>query len=255
MTTPRKILGGIRRFLGARQAPSLDPRLSQMEAIFKAPPLTRELVAAIRLISPHCDLSPGNPRHREIWQADQNGTCWGEYEALGPILDSLEEPRNILEIGPGMGRSVIFLAKKRGWPGSRFSVYEGNGTTTRYTSNGPRFPDSFCGNVDALRAVLKFNAIEGVEIYDASKLALGDLPVKFDLIYSFYCIGFHWALREFLPDIIALMGNGATAIFTVTDDFQDFDAIKAFDHSFVGWKTAWPSGGQLRFLVMKKRGP
>jgi len=223
-----------------------------METVFEAPPLTRELAAAIRLISPHCDFSPGNQRHREIWEADQNGTCWGEYEALRPILDALEEPRDILEIGPGMGRSVIFLTKKRGWPGSRFTVYEGNGTKTRYTSNGPRSPDSFCGNMDALRAVLRHNKIDGVKIYDASAVALGALPRQFDLIYSFYCIGFHWALREFMPDIIPLMRKGASAIFTVTDNFQDYEAIKSFDYSFVDWKTTWPRDGELRFLVLKK---
>lgn len=258
MITPRKVFNRIKRTLAANDSlalKALNPRLVRLETVFKAPPLTAGLASAIKLISPHCDFSAGNQEQREIWQADQNGACWGEYEALGPILDSLEEPNSILEIGPGMGRTVIFLAKKRGWPGNRFSVYEGDGTETRYTSNGPRVGDSFCGNIGMLREVLEYNKVEGVEVYDASNISLGALPKQFDLIYSFYCVGFHWALREFMPEIIPLMKDGGTAIFTVTDDFHDFEAIESLDYSFVSWKTAWPKDGELRFLVVKKRGP
>ena len=64
----------------------LDPYLAAKELHFRAPPLTPELVAAIKLISPQFHLRP-NEESRRFWELNQNGLCWGEYEALKPFLD------------------------------------------------------------------------------------------------------------------------------------------------------------------------
>ena len=190
------------RVLVMKQFPELDQRLAQMERIFRAPPLTPELIAAIKLISPQYDLAPSE-RDRLFWEADQNGACWGEYEALEPFLSRIPSDTNILEIGPGMGRSLVFFAKKLGWRGNQLHAYEGNGQMTKYTFLGPRFEDSFCGNITELRRVLDFNGIRDVTIFDAGTTSLQKLPGSYFLIYSFYSIGFHWSLEHFLDDLLA----------------------------------------------------
>ena len=88
--TAQRVARKIRRVLGIKQLPELDQRLAQMERIFHAPPLTSELIAAIKLISPHCDLAPSEG-HRLVWEADQNGACWGEYElrVVSTVRDGL----------------------------------------------------------------------------------------------------------------------------------------------------------------------
>jgi hypothetical protein len=102
-----------------KQLPELDRRLARMEQIFHSPPLTPELIAAIKLISPLFDLAP-KKAHRKFWEADQNGACWGEYEALEPYLSDINtDTLKILEIGPGLGRSLVFFAKKLGWRGNQ----------------------------------------------------------------------------------------------------------------------------------------
>lgn len=53
---PRRVVRKIGRLFGIKRLPELDPRLSQMERIFRAPPLTRKLRAAIKRISPQFDL-------------------------------------------------------------------------------------------------------------------------------------------------------------------------------------------------------
>src|SRR5690349_2560299 len=92
----------------------LDFRLANLERVFKAPPLTAELINAIKLISPQFDLKE-NEESRSFWEADQNGACWGEYQALEPIFKETPKPKKILEIGPGLGRSIVFFSKKLGW--------------------------------------------------------------------------------------------------------------------------------------------
>jgi hypothetical protein len=67
-----RIARKIRRVLGIKQPPELDQRLAQMERIFRSPPLTTELIAAIKLISPQWDLA-SRERDRLFWEADQNG--------------------------------------------------------------------------------------------------------------------------------------------------------------------------------------
>ena len=94
-------------------SPQLDPRIFALEQVFRSPPLTRSLVSAIHLISPHCDFRP-NERNRRIWEADENGACWAEFELVRDELAALPKRARILEIGPGLGRSLIFFSKKLG---------------------------------------------------------------------------------------------------------------------------------------------
>jgi len=235
-----------------KQLPELDQRLAQMERIFHAPSLTPELIAAIKLISPHCDLAP-RERHRLVWEADQNGACWGEYEALEPFLSRIPTDAKILEIGPGMGRSLVFFAKKLGWHGNQLHAYEGNGDTTKYTLLGPRFEDSFCGNIAELQHILDFNGLHDVTIFDAKKINLASLPGRpYDLIYSFYSIGFHWSLEHFLNDLMLLLGEAGIAIFTTTANFEPFDSLRQLSYRLVDWKPAWPKDAILKFIVLSK---
>ena len=62
---------------------------------------------------------------------------------------------------------MFFFAKKLGW--TDLSAFEGNGTKTKYTYLGPRFEDSFCGNIEMLRHSLEFNGLKNVTIFDSPK--------------------------------------------------------------------------------------
>jgi hypothetical protein len=242
--------------------PELDARLTSMERVFRAPPLTPELVAAIKLISPHCDFraedftaeddSAVEDQYRSIWEADQNGACWGEYEALAPLLGAMPVPAKVLEIGPGMGRSLVFFSKKLGWQDSQIHGYEGDGTTTKYTVLGPRFQDSFCGNIGVLRSILDHNGIHNVRVFNAREQRLADLPGPYDLIYSFYSIGFHWSLAHFLDDLLPLLHERSIAIFTVPREFRPFPGLSGLAHRVIDWKTAWPKDCTLKLLVLSK---
>ena len=245
-------MGRMRRLRGLRPAPELDERLSGMEKVFRAPPLTKELVAAIRLIAPHFDFT-ANEKDRATWEADQNGSCWGEYQALAPLLCAMPPPARILEIGPGMGRSLVFFSKKLGWEGSEIHAYEGEGTTTRYALLGPRCEESFCGNLRLLKYVLEYNGIGNVTVFNASKTPLADLPGPYDFLYAFYGIGFHWALEHFLEDILSLLHDEAVAAFTVPDRFTPFPRLKDLSYRVIDWKTVWPKDGHLKMLVLSKR--
>jgi hypothetical protein len=233
------------------RTPKLDPRLTGMEQVFRAPPLTPELVAAIKLISPHCDF-PATETYRSLWQADQNGACWDEYETLAPLFRSIRTPMKILEIGPGMGRSLAFFSKKLDWGESEIHAYEGEGSTTKYTVLGPRFEDSFCGNFQALQSVLEFNEVRNVKMFNAREVRLADMPGPYDLIYSFYSIGFHWSIDHFLDDILPLLHAQSVGLFTIPQQFEISPRVKELPHRIVDWKTAPPNDAWWKILVVGK---
>jgi hypothetical protein len=208
--------------------------ISKTETIFKAPPLSDELIRAIKLITPDIDLST-DEESRRYWEMDQNVSCWAEYEALSPILKRIPEPAKVLEIGPGLGRSAVFLTKKLGWHKTEFHLFEANGERTKYTMLGPRFEDSFCGNLELLKVLLEYNGVTNFKIYDARKLdfRLTNLPSPYDVVYSFYAVGFHWSLEHFLDDILSLMHDRSLAMFTVGYKFAEFQKLKHLHYRLI----------------------
>jgi hypothetical protein len=245
----------IRRGLGAlgiRTLPQLDKTLSTRERVFRAPPFTQELVAAIKLVTPHFDLST-NEKSRVFWEADQNGSCWGEFDALAPVFRSIPRPAKILEIGPGLGRSLVFFSKKLGWENSEIHAYEGEGTTTKNTVLGPRFDDSFCGNIKMLRHTLEYNNVRNVTIFNSRDVQLAELPGPYDFIFSFYSIGFHWSLEHFLDDLLQLMDDNSVAVFTTVTHFRPFSKLRGLAYSLVDFNPVWPKNEKLKMLVIRKK--
>ncbi len=251
MPSPQAIVRRVRRAFGLSPARRLNPRLAAMERVFHAPPLTPELAAAIRLISPQFPVTP-TEEDRLFWETDQNGACWGEFEALEPLLRALPAPARVLEIGPGLGRSLVFFSKKLNWQAAALHAYDGDGSRTRYTIQGPRFTDSFCGNLAQLRHVLAFNGVGNVTLFDAHQTPLSALPGPYDLLYSFFSIGFHWSLEHFLADLLPLLGPHSVAIFTVPESFRPFPALDALSTRLIDCKPVWPPEARLKLLVLSK---
>jgi hypothetical protein len=228
-----------------------------MEPVFHAPPLTPELLAAIKLISPRLNLTQDEVSRR-VWEKEQNGTCWSEYEALQSLFSRIEKPRKILEIGPGLGRSVVFFSKQCGWQQSEIHLFDGDGSGTKYKqkyyeAGKSSLQGSFCGNLGLLRSLLDYNQIANYTIFNAADTKLAALPGPYDLLYSFYSIGFHWSLELFLDDLLPLMHDKTVAIFTVKRDFRGFPRVKDFHCRVVEWKTVQrKKSSRLGMLIMSK---
>ncbi|HYA96012.1 MAG TPA: hypothetical protein VEC95_07035, partial [Terriglobales bacterium] len=82
---------------------------------------------------------------------------------------------------------------------------------------------------------------------------LATLPGPYDLLYSFYSIGFHWSLELFLDDLLPLMHRKTVAIFTVKKDFLGFPRLKDFQCRVVDWKTVQrKKSARLGMLIISK---
>jgi hypothetical protein len=228
---------------------SVDGSISTRPTLFRAPPFTPELVNAIALITPHFSFQADDESRRN-WERDQNGSCWAEYEVLESRLRQLERPINILELGPGLGRSVVFFTKHFSWDDSQFTLYEADGHQTDYGLLGHRHLGSFCGNRTLLRHCLQYNNIHNWKIVDARTHALRDLEGPFQLIYSFYAVGYHWALEHFMDDLLPLMDVGSLAVFTVPLGFGAFSILRGLSHEILQWEPVWPRGRRLSMLLI-----
>jgi hypothetical protein len=235
----------------------LDPRAAAAEQLFIAPPFTEEVVSAIRLISTRLPLK-ADEASRLLWQRESNAASEAEYEALLPLLEQVDKPRRVLEIGPGFGRSVVFFRKKGLLEGSEISLYDANGTSTRYKQkyyeHPPKWPDtsSFCGNLTLLRSMLDYNGVKPYQIFDAEQLPLAALPGPYDLIYGFYSIGFHWSLEYYLDDVEALLHERSLLVCTLNKNFRTFHRLNNFSTRVLECREVKKNATPLRLLVLSK---
>jgi hypothetical protein len=243
-----------KRFGLGHKVDELSSALAGKELYFRSPPLDASLVRAIKAITPQFSLSTDEVSRR-VWELSQNGSSWAEYEALEPLLSTLDPPAKILEIGPGMGRSVVFLAKRLAWSEAVFDLYEADGEARKYPLNAPRSTDSFCGDLEQLRRVLDYNEVDNYRLFDAAEVdhRLDALPGPYDLIYSFYGVGFHWSLADFWREIKGSMSPNAVAVFTVHHTFEEFPELADTPHCYLPFRRILAKDRPLNLLVVGRR--
>jgi hypothetical protein len=235
----------------------LDARALAAEQLFLAPPFTEEVVAAIRLISTRLPLK-ADESSRSLWQKESNAASEAEYDALLPLLQKIDTPKRVLEIGPGFGRSVVFFSKKGLFPGSEIHLYDADGTSTRYKQkyydHPPKWPDtsSFCGNLALLQTMLDHNGVHQYKIFDARQMPLSALPGPYDLIYGFYSIGFHWSLEHYLDDIEPLLHERSLVVCTLNKNFRPFPRLEQFSTRILACREVKKNASPLRLLVLSK---
>ncbi len=206
----------------------------EAESVVRVPPLDPAFVSALKLIAPQYESLQTDERSRLFWERDQNSACSTEDAALGPLLHAMPPPRRILEIGPGLGRSAVFLSK-RYFPTARFDLFDATGHTTKYELEGSRYEDSFCGNLDVLRRCLEFNQVRDFSIINASATGghLQPPAQKYDLIYSFYAVGFHWSVDHWLDEILGACHDATLCVLMVPSHYQPSPRIASLPHAIL----------------------
>ncbi len=215
-------------------AVDIHRRFRDRERPFSAPPMTPDMVAAISRLSPQFHLDTGESS-RHFWELTQNGSCWGEFDAAEPLLRAIPTPGRVLDIGCGLGRSTAFFQRKLGWHGAEFHLYDGDGPRIDYPRTGARNDRSFCGDLTALRTVLDHNEVSKYRVFDAHDLdhRLDALPGPYDLVWSFYAVGFHWSLADFWSEFEALAHERTIGIFTIHRNFEEFTALRQWPRRVV----------------------
>ena len=231
----------------------IHPRFRARERHFRSPPMTPALVAAIARLSPQFHLQPGESS-RSFWELTQNGSCWGEFDAVEPVLRAMPAPARALDIGCGLGRSTAFFHHALGWTETEFHLYDGDGPRIDYPRSADRTDRSFCGDLIALRHVLEHNEVPNFRIFDARDLGhrLEALPEPYDVVYSFYAAGFHWSLADFWTEFEALAHDRTVGIFTIHRNFEEFPALRHWAFRIVPFERSLIKDRPHRLLVASR---
>jgi len=228
----------------------VEPRFRHRTRHFRSPPMTAELIGAIRRLSPQFHLEPGEAG-RNFWELTQNGSCWGEFDAVSPLLRALPAPRRVLDIGSGLGRSTVFFCSALNWTETEFHLYDGDGPRVDYPRSAERTDRSFCGDLCTLRQVLAWNGVPNFRIFDAHELnyRLSTLPGPYDVVWSFYAAGFHWSLADFWTEFEAIAHESTVGIFTIHRNFNEFPALRDWNCRIVPFRRSLIKDRPHRLLI------
>jgi SAM-dependent methyltransferase len=236
----------------------LSAWVDEAEQVFQAPPFTEKVAETVQLISTRLAFK-ADEASRLLCQKESNAASHGEYSVLAPLFEQMGKPRRILDIGAGFGRAAIYFSKKGLWgPEAEIHLYDANGERTKYKrkyyASPPRWPDvsSFCGNLEFLRQVLEYNGIRNYRIFDAAELPLSRLPGPYDLIYSFFSVGFHWSLEFYLGELEPLLHEKTVLVCTLNKQFRPFPRLSEFSTRVLEYPEIKKNSPPLRLLVLSK---
>lgn len=126
-------------------------------------------------------------------------------------------PRNILEVGAGLGRVSVFLFRRFGWETTNFHLLDGNSGHEQICHTHEKVGRDYYNSLQATKDFCLVNGIseERLFLLNAENDDWKQLDVKYDLCYSFRAIGFHWPVTGYLDVLHPLLEKGACLIFEI----------------------------------------
>lgn len=164
-------------------------------------------------------------------------TEFPEHVAVDRTLKQLK-PRIALDIGCGIGRASVWMAKHYGWVDTEFWLYDGHGGDEQL--DGVRSSDmEYYNSLEATEAYAKTNGLT-YRILDADKPLPQEEAV--DLAYSYCAFGFHWPIGMALQAVGPILKPGCLCVFGV----RGMEAMDWVDKQIV----ERPEGYGLRAISM-----
>jgi hypothetical protein len=124
-----------------------------------------------------------------------------ELESIDHILTNIN-PKNVLEVGAGLGRVSVFMNKKYKWNQTNFFLLDGNSGDQQIAGLHENVGKDFYNSLDATREFCNTNGIgaDRLKIINAEN-SIDLTNLQFDLCYSFKSIGFHWPINWYLEKL------------------------------------------------------
>lgn len=132
-------------------------------------------------------------------------------------------PRNVLEIGAGIGRASVYLMKYFGWKNTNFYLLDGDSGNKQVNGINYESRDSFYNSIAAAREFCLANEMHNIYLLDAEMENWKTIGVKYDLVYSFLALGFHWPMNIYLDFIHGMLDDDALLIFGTRPSGKKFD--------------------------------
>jgi len=134
-----------------------------------------------------------------------------EFKRIKDFLKKLN-PKVVLEMGSGIGRASVCLFKYFNWENTLFILADGD-SGEKQLSGMRKWAREYYNSLDATESFCRANKLNNFRIFNLEKSTWKDLSCKPDLVYSFYALGFHWPINQFLIDIYPFLENKCNLIF------------------------------------------
>ena len=172
-----------------------------------------------------------------------------EYQVLKDYLNPY--PKQILELGCGLGRMSIFLNKKH--PSNSKYFLADASIITPTTKNG-RYgwdPGTWYNDLELTKEFCENNGLVNFEVIDLAVPSLTSLR-DIDFVFSVMSVGFHYPIEQYLDELKLIMKPDSLLIFgvrkgvydnsSILDQFKSFEFRETLDESkekfliLKGWK-------------------
>lgn len=142
-----------------------------------------------------------------------------EFQSISNLF-SLSIPKNVVDLGSGIGRASVYLRNQYSWSDTNFYLVDGNTGDKQIAGLHQKVSNHFYNSFLATKSFCLANNISTEHLYliDASK-RMAFVKHQFDFCYSLKAIGFHWPILEYLNRLYQYMKPGAYFIFELRSIF------------------------------------
>jgi len=137
-------------------------------------------------------------------QCNSNKYLYTNFPELTHIKSYLTDlnPKNVLDIGSGIGRASVFFFKYFDWEDTTFYLLDGNYGTKQIYGIKYNLDKAYYNSLEHTELFCNANKLTNYKIVDADSWKSIQTFPKFDLVYSFLAIGFHFELSLYLNECL-----------------------------------------------------
>lgn len=177
--------------------------------------------------------------------------CPPEVKGLRKYFDRIR-PAHALEIGAGIGRVSVFLRNYYNWDDTTFYLLDGD-SGNKQVAGINTSKDDFYNSLKNTKLFCNANNLSNLVLLNAAEKI--NVEAKFDLVYSFLSIGFHWPLSFYLDDIFDHLAEGCVLVFGVRSSKEKWykEQIDSVPRSKYLIVDQISDTGKQGYLVLKKK--
>jgi len=143
-------------------------------------------------------------------------------------------PKNVLELGCGLGRvSVAFYKAFSLWAKTNFYLLDGDSGTEQIAGINYDSNKSFYNSLKLTEEFCLINGVPRNQIVLINAEQIGPFPftksIKFDFVYSFFAIGFHWPIDIYLERLSPYLNFGSILCFGIRPNIYAQDQCEKFN--------------------------
>jgi SAM-dependent methyltransferase len=190
--------------------------------------------------------------HEQIWECKKDINV---YHTLAKIefshfYDHIETPKDILEVGSGLGRGTIYLNKFLNDVSASFTLADRTGYTNNTGVFNPR-KDEYYNDLSLTKKFCELNGVNNVETFDTELDDWSKLK-KFDFIFSLCSFGMHVKIERYMERLLSVSKESTIMIFGVRDDsYTENSFIDLFEHVIYREDTGINPVHKENWLILK----